>query len=242
MQTLTPNGLKFIQSYEGCVLHAYKDIGGTPTIGWGMTQYPNGVKVKLSDLPLTQEEADTMFEQLVQPYCNGVIEALGGTVQLNSNQLCALTDFAYNCGVGAFQNSNLCQHVKTNTVTQQDFTIYDHIGSFVNQGLYNRRLAEYNLFITNVPNAETQTNIKMDINTESNMPTTDTEISGQDMHTVHQITKIKTITITFDRYQAGVLVQENATTTLTVTPELLTAMKLEDAGLVEGGYDVELVA
>lgn len=155
---LTPNGYKFIKQFEGCVLHPYLDQGGVPTIGWGMTHYPDGTKVTMSDKSLTQEDADAMFQLLVIPYSDGVIEALGSTVQLNTNQLCALTDFAYNCGLGAFKQSLLCEHVKNGNVTEQDFTVYDHVGQKEILGLFNRRKAEYDLYVTPIINVPNKTN------------------------------------------------------------------------------------
>lgn len=151
MQTLTPNGLKFIQAHEGCVLHPYQDISGVWTIGWGMTHYPNGIKVTGSDLSLTQEQADTFFAYMVKIYSDSVLGVV--KVPLNSNQLCALTDFAYNCGITAFRNSILLQHVNNHCVVESDFTIYDHAGGKEVLSLLNRRKAEYNVYITNVPNA-----------------------------------------------------------------------------------------
>jgi GH24 family phage-related lysozyme (muramidase) len=44
-------GIKFIESKEGTVLHSYKDSVGVWTIGCGMTYYPvTGKKVQSGDL------------------------------------------------------------------------------------------------------------------------------------------------------------------------------------------------
>lgn len=143
-------GLNFIKSYEGCVLHPYLDQGGIPTIGYGMTYYPDTDKhVKMTDPVLTQAQADSLFLLMVKPYADAVLEATSG-VLLNQNQLDALTSFTYNCGIGAFQQSTLCQHVLLNKVTEADFTLYDHVGKQVLVGLLKRREAEYQLFITSI--------------------------------------------------------------------------------------------
>lgn len=143
---ISEQGQKFIQSYEGCILHPYLDQGGTPTIGYGFTYYPNGTKVKITDPSITQAQADEMFTQIVKPYADGVLEATSG-VSLNQNKLDALTSFSYNCGLAAFRQSTLCQHVLLNRVTEADFTLYDHVNGAVSVGLLNRRKAEYQVFI-----------------------------------------------------------------------------------------------
>lgn len=145
---ISPEGIKFIQSYEGCKLYPYLDQGGIATIGYGFTYYPDGTKVKITDKAITIEQADEMFALIVKPYADGIIEATTGShVLLNQNQLDALTSFAYNCGLGAFRQSTLCQHVLLNRVTEEDFTLYDHVNGQVSVGLLKRRKAEYQVFI-----------------------------------------------------------------------------------------------
>ena len=158
---MNEQGLKFIQSWEGCILHPYKDSGGTPTSGWGMTYYPTtGIKVEMTDNALTQEQADAMFVLMVKPFYEGVLEATGSV--LNPNQMDACTSFAYNCGLGAFKDSLLLAHIKEHSVVETDFTQYDHVGLTVNAGLLKRRQSEYNLFITPmVEPLSTNTNTKM---------------------------------------------------------------------------------
>lgn len=53
---------------------------------------------------------------------------------------------------------------------------------------------------------------------------------------------VKKIMVTFDVVQEGTVLTADNTEPLTVTPELIAALKLEDATLVEGGYNVEVVA
>lgn len=175
---LSEKGLNFIKSFEGCILHPYDDGFGNISIGWGMTYYPDtGIAVKMTDNVITQAQADAYFLLMVKPYATGTTEALGGTV-INQNQFNVLVDFAYNCGIGSFRESTLCEHVKTNTVVESDFTEYDHIGITVNADLLVRRQAEYNLFmtvdmtITSVP-VSPITN-KSSITTKMNSTTTET--------------------------------------------------------------------
>lgn len=144
-------GLNLIKDFEGCVLHPYLDQGGTPTIGWGMTYYPNtGKKVTMLDKALTQDLADEYFVLMVEPYVSGVLENV--TVEINQNQLNALTSFCYNLGVHTLTQSYLLQRINSGEeVIEEDFTIYSHAAGKEVVGLFNRRVSEYNLFITKVP-------------------------------------------------------------------------------------------
>ncbi len=54
---------------------------------------------------------------------------------------------------------------------------------------------------------------------------------------------VKCISVTFDVVDsAGTVLTTGDTVNITVTPELLAALKLEDAALIEGGYDISVVA
>lgn len=230
-QTVTPNGLIFIKNFEGCKLSPYLDMAGTPTIGWGMTYYPDtGKSVTMTDNPLTQAEADNYFILMVKPYTEGILEAVEGSVELNSNQLCALTDFAYNLGVGAFKQSTLCQHVKDNCVVEADFTEFDHAGGQVVQGLLNRRIAEYQLFITPIvapiKTMEPTTNVSSDAPT----PTVD--------QTTEQIIKINSVTVNYDQIVNGITQNAGIAVTVKLTPELLAELKSSNEQFVLPGWNI----
>lgn len=215
---ISQKGLNLIKRYEGCVLHPYLDQGGTPTIGWGMTYYPNtGKKVSMNDATLTQEQADTYFLEMVQPYCNAVLEVV--TVPLTQNQLDALTDFSYNLGNEAFRQSTLLQHINNHAVVEEDFTIYSHANGKVLVGLLNRRKAEYTLFIT----ADTPT-ITMEENTA---PTADITPSTE------QTVKLTKVMVYYDKTANGETIQGEAE--IPVTPEIVAIFKQVD---VLPGYDV----
>lgn len=220
---ISENGLSIIKQFEGCILHPYLDQGGKPTIGWGMTYYPDtGKIVTMSDKPLTQIQADALFALMVKPYCTGVIEALGGTV-VNQNQFDSLVDFCYNLGVGAFKQSTLCQHIKYGTVLEADFTLYDHVKGQISVDLLNRRKAEYQLFIKPI-NIMDETNVVAEV------------------QAVPQTVVVKSITVTFDRTENGAVIQTDGTTTVKLTPELLAALALPDAELIEAGFNVTVAA
>jgi lysozyme len=107
----------FIRGFEGCILHPYLDQRGIPTIGWGNIIYKDGRKVTMSDPPLSQADAESLFEWQVGLKAAAVN---GLHILFNQNQFNALCDFAYNEGVGALSSSTLVRKARVNT---QDPTI-----------------------------------------------------------------------------------------------------------------------
>ena len=88
---LSENGFNFIKAHEGCRLTAYRDVGGTLTIGWGHT---SGVT---EGMTITQEQADNMFKEDLQTYIDRV-NCYADIYNLNQNQFDALVSFCYNVG------------------------------------------------------------------------------------------------------------------------------------------------
>lgn len=86
-----------IQQFEGCRLKPYLCPAGVPTIGWGSTRYPNGVRVSLRDPAITQAKADEMLLWDLHAFEADVNKLTKGVV-LTQNMFDALVDFAYNVG------------------------------------------------------------------------------------------------------------------------------------------------
>jgi GH24 family phage-related lysozyme (muramidase) len=86
-------------------------------------------------------EAQKNFDQVMQMV----------KVNINDNQLVALSSFAYNEGNGALQNSTLLKLLNSgadkNTVAAQ-FDQWVYAGGKVSNGLKNRRAAEKKLFLS----------------------------------------------------------------------------------------------
>lgn len=55
-------GKDFIKRFENFSAKPYLCQSGKATIGYGTTRYPNGVRVKLTDEPITKEQAEIYFE------------------------------------------------------------------------------------------------------------------------------------------------------------------------------------
>ncbi len=99
-----------IVKFEGLKLDAYLDPTGTPTIGYGTTVYPNGVRVKIGD-GISTNEANEYLAFDVNKFSDGVSGKVAG-LTLTQNQFDALVSFAYNVGLGAFGGSTLLEKLK----------------------------------------------------------------------------------------------------------------------------------
>lgn len=139
-------GIELIKSFEACVLTAYQDSIGVWTIGWGNTQYENGVSVKKGD-KITQQRADELFKLILSRLESGTYALLKQKV--NSNQFSALVSFAYNCGLKNLRSSTLLQKVNSNPsdpTIRNEFAKWDKAGGKVLRGLTRRRKAEADLY------------------------------------------------------------------------------------------------
>ena len=88
---ISQNGIDLIKSFENCKLYAYKDAGGTVTIGWGHTG-----DVQMGDT-ITQQQADELFYQDVQRFVEKV-NKYQTIYNFNQNEFDALVSFCYNIG------------------------------------------------------------------------------------------------------------------------------------------------
>lgn len=148
MNTIGKEGIALIKAFEGCKLTAYKDAIGIPTIGWGNTQYENGVKVKIGD-KITQERADELFLLIVSKFIQGVNQRVQ---PVNQNQFDALVSFAYNVGLGNLEKSTLLKKVNKNPndpTISTEFLKWNKAGGKVLLGLTRRRKAEAALYFKN---------------------------------------------------------------------------------------------
>lgn len=163
------NGLEFIARWEGVVLHPYMDVGGLWTIGVGHLIKPTdsfstigNAKIKelllskdrnhpYAELLISREEALEILARDVKE----VEKALNTfvTVPLNQHQFDALISFGFNCGTGVFRTSGACRALVAgnyNAVPERllDWSKVRINGELrTNKGLYNRRVAEGQLFM-----------------------------------------------------------------------------------------------
>lgn len=140
-------GIELITSFEGLRLDPYVCPAGIPTIGYGTTRYYNGVKVSMSDLPITKEKA---IEYLLNDihHFELAVDAMA-TDAINQHQLNALVSFAYNLGENALRNSALLRKVNAgpnDASIKQEFAKWVHADGKVLDGLVRRRAAEADMY------------------------------------------------------------------------------------------------
>lgn len=85
---------------EECRLKAYRCPADKPTIGWGLTYYPDGRRAKRGD-QITQVRADAVFAELLEcDFAASVRPALGST-PTSPAEFGAMVAMAYNTGTGS---------------------------------------------------------------------------------------------------------------------------------------------
>lgn len=154
MMFLTNEGLLFLKNCESCKLEAYADIGGIPTIGYGTTLYPTGIRVKFGD-KINQEQADIAFRFDVNKLGKVLSNLI--TTPLNDNQQTALMSLVYNIGVTAFKTSTLRKLLSDSQTAFSGELIKEqwfkwnkyHIDGKlkISKGLRTRRQKEWDLWI-----------------------------------------------------------------------------------------------
>ena len=139
---------ELVKHFEGCKLTSYVCSAGHNTIGYGNTFYENGVKVKPGD-KITQQRAEELLDVILIKFVQQTNELIKSNV--NQNQRDALTDFAYNCGVGNLRSSTLLKLVNANPNDPEirtQFMRWNKGGGKVLNGLTRRREAEANLYFS----------------------------------------------------------------------------------------------
>lgn len=139
-------GIDMMHHFEGCKLEAYQCSAKVWTIGWGNTFYKDKKPVKQGD-KITQEQADELFEIVMNEFSNDVRKLL--TKELNENQFSALVCFTYNVGIGNLRKSTLLRKVNVNPKDEtiaNEFLRWNRAGGKVLRGLTRRRQAEADLY------------------------------------------------------------------------------------------------
>lgn len=146
---LSQKGLDLIKQFEGLKLTPYVCSGGINTIGYGNTYYMNGNKVKLTDPPITKQQAEELLKMSVISYEKAVDSFCRDDI--SQNQFDALVSFAYNVGVGNLQKSTLIKKVNINpkdATIRNEFMKWNKAAGRVLAGLTRRRQAEANLYFS----------------------------------------------------------------------------------------------
>ena len=140
-QTLSSNGLQFIERHEGYSGTVYKDSAGNPTIGYGhLLKEGEGFSKGI-----TKEKAGEILSQDTKT----AVDAVNGkvTTKLSQTKFDAVVDFTFNLGGGNLGKSTLLKNINAGSdVTKGNFTDWNHAGGKVVNGLTTRRTDEFNLF------------------------------------------------------------------------------------------------
>jgi len=141
------NGINLIKRFESFRPKPYLCPACVPTVGYGTTKYPDGRKVSLEDLPITEEKAcEYLTHELL--WCEGVID-FHVKPAVNQNQFDALVSFVYNLGSGNFCGSTLLKNLNAYDFTgaAAEFDKWVWAKGKKLAGLEKRRRAEKELFL-----------------------------------------------------------------------------------------------
>lgn len=148
MRTGKP-GLALIELEEGFREHAYFDVVGVKTIGFGTTSSV------ISPLPnfVTRAQGEALLRLYLTKTCEPALNALIAQhhLELNNNQFDALMDLGYNCGVGIYSTAyQIGRDLRAGNLraVKADFGHYVYAGGHVLEDLVHRREHEVTLWDT----------------------------------------------------------------------------------------------
>ena len=140
--SMSHQGLQLTMRSEGLRLTSYKCPAGVWTIGYGSTG-PDVVE----GMTITEEQAEDMLHDDIKVAETGVRTYV--TVPLVQSQFDALTDFAFNCGIGALRSSTLLKKLNSRDYNgaSEEFAKWNHGGGRELAGLTRRRNDEKVMFL-----------------------------------------------------------------------------------------------
>ena len=144
--SITQELIDFVQLQEGCKLFAYRDTGGTWTLGTGTT-FINGNPV-VKGQRCSKAQADSWLKNDLQKSANAVNSAIKVAISLKCWNACV--DLAYNIGCHAFEDSTLVKLINSGRMNEasQQFMVWDEVDNKPSLGLIQRRASERALFMS----------------------------------------------------------------------------------------------
>lgn len=143
---ITQKGIEIIKKFEGLRTKAYKCSAGVPTIGYGLTFYPSGERVKMGDI-ITPEQAEKYLVEVLKGFQKQIAPLI--KTELNPHQWDALISFTYNVGVGNLKISTLLKKVNANPndpTIRNEFQRWVYAGGKKLDGLVKRRAEEATIY------------------------------------------------------------------------------------------------
>lgn len=132
--------------YEGLYLKPYLCPAGVATIGVGATVYENGVRVQLTDPPISKDRALELLDWMLETAYFPAVIKLCANID-DGRKAGAITDFAFNLGIKALKNSTLRKKILANDWegAKKEILKWNKGGGKVLPGLTKRRIAESRL-------------------------------------------------------------------------------------------------
>ena len=147
--SISQDGVKMLEGFEGLRLNAYQDSGGVWTIGYGHT---GGVH---AGQHISQAQAEQFLKQDLAWAQSAVRSNVH--VPINQNQFDALVSLTYNLGAHGYPGLLSKLNSGDYAGAQAMFGEYVHAGGQVLQGLVTRRAKEAALFGSSAPGGTTGT-------------------------------------------------------------------------------------
>ena len=141
--------IDLIISFEGLFLKPYYCPANVCTIGYGTIKYPNGTRVRITDVEITRAKAMEYLMYEINQKSKAIDPML--REDLTGNQFGALISFAYNLGEGALKQSTLLKKVNANPLDAQirnEFQKWIYADGKKLNGLLRRRNAEADLYFS----------------------------------------------------------------------------------------------
>jgi GH24 family phage-related lysozyme (muramidase) len=144
---ISEKGLALIKKFEGIRLHAYQDVTGVWSIGYGWTHPVDGEAIH-SGMRIDQNTADRLLLSGIGQYEQGVESLL--SVRVSQSQFDALVSFAYNLGCRSLADSTLLKKLNQGDYAgaAAEFSRWNKAGGNIIPGLTSRRKAEAELFLS----------------------------------------------------------------------------------------------
>ena len=144
----SPEGRAYIERKEGLRLHAYQDIAGIWTIGYGHT----GPEV-VPGLVWTKEQCDGALTRRLSDEFEPAVNTVCGDVPTTQGQFDAMVSLAYNIGTHGFSRSEVARLHRQHEYDKAGdaFEHWDHVNGRVNEALHNRRVEEAQTYLDASP-------------------------------------------------------------------------------------------
>ena len=141
----------FVKFYEGFSSTPYRGSDSQNlTLGYGTTNHCSSNWL-FNYVPVSKELATKALKEEINLMAKRIKSNLDSEgISLTQNQFDSLCSFSYNCGDGALLGSSLyrrvCAGVRDSSL-KENFTAWSNCNGQRLQGLYNRRIEEFNMFM-----------------------------------------------------------------------------------------------